>query len=365
LYVSLVRNSCCCKTSRVLSWLPLMCNCTHLPRWHNRLVRMAISGHTSMVSPWSRPLPGLTGLCPQVDDNADLAEIKSAYRSLAKVCHPDFLGEDGHNICILLNEAYDTLSDPKRRAAYNYELEQALMDDSDGFTGEPLSKWCANTNMGRNEDPNETRAVFVDENACIGCKMCVWCASATFRIEAEYGRSRVFGQWLDTEDNISAAIDACPVSCISWVEKEDLPVLEFVMQNKCERVNVGVMMAGQGGGVTDPFEAAAKFQKERREREERVRKARSYSPAQQEARRKAVTEMMKQNIGWFAGAMQGFMGGRANNVVRGPRRGEGAVGQRRRAKRWDDQYSGENGATIPPERALVPVSSVSDDASDR
>lgn len=88
-------------------------------------------------------------------------EIKAAYRSLAKVCHPDFLGEKGHNICILLNEvrplcycirllllnpwhttcpmssiqAYETLSSPKRRAAYNLELEQALLDSSDGYTG--------------------------------------------------------------------------------------------------------------------------------------------------------------------------------------------------------------------------------------
>jgi hypothetical protein len=27
-----------------------------------------------------------------------------AYRQLAKVCHPDFTGEKGHNICVLLNE---------------------------------------------------------------------------------------------------------------------------------------------------------------------------------------------------------------------------------------------------------------------
>jgi hypothetical protein len=34
-------------------------------------------------------------------------EIKKAYRSLAKECHPDYLGDEGHNICILLNEAYE------------------------------------------------------------------------------------------------------------------------------------------------------------------------------------------------------------------------------------------------------------------
>ena len=83
--------------------------------------------------------------------------------------------------------------------------------------------------MGKNVDPNETRAVFVvwlsailsaiwqtlegfwlhilsvvlqDECACIGCKMCVWCASGTFRIHDQHGRSRVFAQWVDTEEKI-------------------------------------------------------------------------------------------------------------------------------------------------------------------
>ncbi|PNG99139.1 Chaperone protein DnaJ, partial [Tetrabaena socialis] len=76
-----------------------------------------------------------------VDDDADTAEIKRAYRSLAKECHPDYLGDAGHNICILLNEAYDTLSDPESRSTYNTKLEQALIDDGDNYTGQPLSKW--------------------------------------------------------------------------------------------------------------------------------------------------------------------------------------------------------------------------------
>ena len=39
-----------------------------------------------------------------VDDDAQPEVIKAAYRTLAKSCHPDFLGNEGHNICILLNE---------------------------------------------------------------------------------------------------------------------------------------------------------------------------------------------------------------------------------------------------------------------
>lgn len=44
-----------------------------------------------------------------VDDDANMSEVKSAYRQLAKECHPDRMGENGHDVCVLLNEAYHTL----------------------------------------------------------------------------------------------------------------------------------------------------------------------------------------------------------------------------------------------------------------
>jgi DnaJ-class molecular chaperone len=41
-----------------------------------------------------------------VDDVASSVEIKAAYRSLAKVCHVDIVGDNKGNreMCILLNE---------------------------------------------------------------------------------------------------------------------------------------------------------------------------------------------------------------------------------------------------------------------
>ena len=46
----------------------------------------------------------------------------------------------------------------------------------------------------------------------------------TFRMDDDYGRSRVFAQWLNTEEEIDCAIASCPVDCIHWVQKEQLPV---------------------------------------------------------------------------------------------------------------------------------------------
>jgi hypothetical protein len=79
--------------------------------------------------------------------------------------------------------------------------------------------------------------------------------------------------------------DSCPVNCIYWVQKQDLAPLEYVMQNRVERVNVGVMMAGQGM-VADVFAATETFKKERKRKEEQQqRMKRAYSPAQEAARR--------------------------------------------------------------------------------
>lgn len=74
------------------------------------------------------------------------------------------------------------------------------------FAGKPLSKWLVGHKMGKASSLDEDRAVFVDEVACIGCKQCVWSAAGTFRVEANYGRSRVFAQWIDPEDKIEVSV---------------------------------------------------------------------------------------------------------------------------------------------------------------
>jgi ferredoxin len=139
-----------------------------------------------------------------VSDDADLATIKRAYYSFAMECHPDVSGdEEGHDMCVLLNEAYAILKNPELRALHDADLAQQREDDEDGFTGVAYSKWTT-----RKAKPGEDRAVFVDEFTCIGCKQCVWQAPATFRMNEDYGRSRVFAQWLNTEDDIQCAIGA-------------------------------------------------------------------------------------------------------------------------------------------------------------
>lgn len=54
-----------------------------------------------------------------IDRSSDNSQIKAAYRTLQKRCHPDIAGVPGHDMAIILNEAYQLLSDPISRQAYD------------------------------------------------------------------------------------------------------------------------------------------------------------------------------------------------------------------------------------------------------
>ena len=55
-------------------------------------------------------------------------------------------------------------------------------------------------------------AALQDEETCIGCTMCASIAPGTFRIEKDHGRSRVFAQWANTDDEtqVRASAAAAP-----------------------------------------------------------------------------------------------------------------------------------------------------------
>jgi curved DNA-binding protein CbpA len=57
-----------------------------------------------------------------VRHDADDADIAAAYRSLARVYHPDVAGESGNARMSRINAAWDRLRDPRRRDAYDREL---------------------------------------------------------------------------------------------------------------------------------------------------------------------------------------------------------------------------------------------------
>ena len=57
-----------------------------------------------------------------VHQDADDADIASAYRALARVYHPDIAGDGANARMSSINAAWDRLRTPRRRDAYDHEL---------------------------------------------------------------------------------------------------------------------------------------------------------------------------------------------------------------------------------------------------
>ena len=126
-----------------------------------------------------------------LDRNASVTQIKTAYRSLAKVMHPDAGGTSG--TFQLLQEAYETLTDPVRRADY---------DSASPPPATPATRPGTRPQKRRNfgEDPN-----FVPKPPRIDLDTVSWWrwAPASGRVRyipaAGYGHTPVlaaFGGWL-------------------------------------------------------------------------------------------------------------------------------------------------------------------------
>ena len=57
--------------------------------------------------------------------------------------------------------------------------------------------------------------VYVDQQLCIGCGLCVSILPGLFRLNGE-GVSEVYGQGGADREKIQQAIESCPVNCIAW-----------------------------------------------------------------------------------------------------------------------------------------------------
>eukprot|EP00877_Chromochloris_zofingiensis_P011364 jgi/Chrzof1/6481/Cz18g12190.t1 len=139
-----------------------------------------------------------------VSPAATAHELKQAYYSLMRQFHPDLTSldaADSTDFCAILNEIYETLSDPDRRAVY---------DAMAGFSAHSINPFY-DTSYPQDQ-------VFVDEVNCIGCGKCVRACPGTFHIESsKYGRARVISQDASDTEEVQIAMETCPVDCIHWV----------------------------------------------------------------------------------------------------------------------------------------------------
>ena len=93
-----------------------------------------------------------------VGKNADEAEMKKAYRKLALQYHPDRNKEDADTSEKFkeINEAYEVLSDPEKRAKYDQFGHAAFRGGADGFGGSPFNDFGGGFGFGDLGDIFET-----------------------------------------------------------------------------------------------------------------------------------------------------------------------------------------------------------------
>lgn len=178
--------------------------------------------------------------------NANDGQIKKAYYAMMRECHPDLShDEESVEFSTVINEIYETLKHPERRAAYDAIV--GLSDDAiNPFT----------------DNSYERDQVFVDELTCIGCQNCTAVCPATYMMEPDFGRARVMAQKVDNDETLQESIDCCPVDCIHWVTAPQLSLLENSM-SKLERTNVHLLNThgGNRGGVNVFLEASLAWEK--------------------------------------------------------------------------------------------------------
>jgi ferredoxin len=63
-----------------------------------------------------------------------------------------------------------------------------------------------------------SKAVYIDEEECIGCGSCVEICPEVFQMQEGDEKAQVIKSEGGPEDLIQEAIDTCPVSCIHWEE---------------------------------------------------------------------------------------------------------------------------------------------------
>ncbi|CAJ2640150.1 unnamed protein product [Trifolium pratense] len=104
--------------------------------------RISIRAATAVVET-RRPAASLYEVL-RLKPGASPTEIKSAYRSLAKVYHPDAaaqrLPECGDGDFIEIRNAYETLSDPSARSVYDMSLMTAHGGRNRRFTAAPVTQ---------------------------------------------------------------------------------------------------------------------------------------------------------------------------------------------------------------------------------
>ncbi|KAI3474909.1 hypothetical protein Pfo_030220, partial [Paulownia fortunei] len=216
-----------------------------------------------------------------VSVDASPQEIKDAYRNCRRNIIRTLQGKRsllfmlisiskiyGHASTLMLNKAYKILMRDDLRKEYDASIGRISVGVGRGAFG---SIW---------KGPLRPQALFVDENACIGCRQCVHQAGNTFMMDEAFGTARVKVQYGDDDGKI------------------ELAVLEYLIQ---PQPKVGYGIYGQGWErPANVFMAAKSFNLKKQEENQQIYAQSTdeeETPAQAQARESAYREL---KIGSFA-----------------------------------------------------------------
>lgn len=87
-----------------------------------------------------------------IDREAEPQEIKKAYQRLSRRYHPDMTGDTKGHFFVMMTEAYETLSDPDRRAQYDADLDNDDHAAGNASTGN-MPKDSKPTGSGYTQEP--------------------------------------------------------------------------------------------------------------------------------------------------------------------------------------------------------------------
>ena len=176
----------------------------------------------------------------RVSKDANFQEIKKSYRKLAKKYHPDRNKSDNAEETIKkINEAFETLSDRKKRKQYDLESSNIfdLVESNNGEKEENLSdqnqenlqnfaKSEFKSNSGLDSSLLDTIRsrfhILIEPSLCLAFGGCESIAPKVFVVDKNKRinpKARVESETADTLDRIVMAAQACPTKAIKIIDR--------------------------------------------------------------------------------------------------------------------------------------------------
>lgn len=173
--------------------------------------------------------------------------LAAAHCRVVVLTNPQELGELPPDAA-LREEYSDVLSVLKEnfRTARDQLLEKYLSCDEEAKkeAADIISK---NGRPSAQVGDDEERGVFVDETACSRCYKCIEVASSTFAVHRSPERgekAHAVVQDADATEILEAAVRACPSRAISFVKKEDVPLLDLAMRESATLAHTSGVLRG-------------------------------------------------------------------------------------------------------------------------